>query len=98
MKNALSFRSAASEEQALASPEGNPGGEGKDFSFGEAASAFRDGRSGLRIFKGSVILQFTVSEGRDSFLPFSLPHHGGDRELCLPFCEEGREAGESGEE
>lgn len=97
MKDALSFRSAALEEQALAS-KGNPEGGGKDFSFGKAASAFWDGRGGLRIFKGSVILQFTVSEGRAPFLPFSLPHHGGDRELCLPFCGEGREAGESGEE
>ncbi|ERL21210.1 hypothetical protein HMPREF1986_01390 [Oribacterium sp. oral taxon 078 str. F0263] len=52
----------------------------------------------MRIFKGSVILQFTVSEGRVSSLPFVSLRHDSDRELCLPFCGEDREAGESGEE
>ena len=49
MKDALSFRSAASEEQALASPEGNPGGEGKDFSFGRINLHLSDFQVELRI-------------------------------------------------
>ncbi|EFE91814.1 hypothetical protein GCWU000341_00997 [Oribacterium sp. oral taxon 078 str. F0262] len=51
----------------------------------------------MRIFKGSVILQFTVSEGRVSSLPFVSLRHDSDRALCLLLSEEGRGAGESGE-